>query len=101
LYVSKRLEIDWLPNVHFWALPAIGIGSKVFYRLSANAFVWLELAGQHLEAKAALDGKREAIDEFVRSMEVVWKFAERHLSAESVRAARKKTPDLPEYRFWN
>jgi hypothetical protein len=97
LYVSKRLDVEVLPNDRLWSLPALSIGNTVFYRLSAKVLVWLEAAGAALEGQVlAQQADRGQLDAYLEAMRGVWAFAERHLSAESVRAARREAPELPE-----
>lgn len=97
LYVSRRLDLDWLPNVPLWSGQAVRFGATVFYRLSARTLVWLEKAGEGLE-KQCLAGQvaSSELDAYLTAMEVVWAFAAEHLNEQAVRAARQKAPALPE-----
>lgn len=97
LYVSKRLELEYLPNVHLYQLSAISFGSTTFYRLSARVLVWLSVAGEQLEA-STLKGEypREQFDEYLTKMDVVWAFAGAWLSSEAVVRARGERVGLPD-----
>ena len=107
LYVSKRLDLEWLPNVPpprdiptarpLWGAPAISLGGRVYYRLSAAVLVWLDAAGEQLEAGMnAGTVPRSQVDEYLKVMTEVWAFAACHLSDDAIRTARKRPPELPE-----
>jgi hypothetical protein len=103
LYVSKRLQLEYLPNTPLWSAPVITFGDTsiptALYRLSARVLVWLEKAGDQLEA-AWQNGliARTEIDAYCNAMAEVWAFAGEHLRGEAVRAVRpsKIAPTLPD-----
>lgn len=97
LYVSKRLDLDWLPNTPFWSGEVITFGATAFYRLTSQVLVWLEAAGDVLESHyRAGQVDHGQLVEYVNAMEVVWLFARSHLQRDSVVAARLQPPSLPD-----
>jgi hypothetical protein len=97
LYVSKRLDLEWLPNVPLWSSPVISLGGVAYFRLTAVVLAWLEAAGSSMERKHVADELVAGqMDEYLRSMDVVMQFANVCLSADTVRAARAGTIELPE-----
>ncbi len=101
LYVSKRLELKWLPNVSLWSGEVIAFGPEArtvpFFRLSPTLLVWLERAGAHLERECLAGAvPRDQLDAYLDAMTYVWAFAERHIDPAAVHAARTTKPELPE-----
>lgn len=98
LYVSKQLDLEWLPNAPLWAAAVIRLGERWFYRLTPDVVAWLEGAGPQLEAHV-LAGKagRDQVDAYVAAMLEVWRFArEAFEPAELAEARAVRTPRLPE-----
>lgn len=96
-YCSKKLDLEWVPNVALWAAPLIRFGGAWHWRLSPAVVVWLEAAGRLLEDQAVA-GKvgREQLDEYLKVMADVWRFAEVAFELADLAAARVKPPILPE-----
>lgn len=113
LYVSKRLDLQWLPNTSLWAAPVLTIGLTtgsvtgsatgsaglplvVYYRLSAQVLTWLNEAGHHLQ-QLWETGKvdRSQLDAYCEAMGVVWEFAGRHISEAARDAAREAVRSRP------
>lgn len=106
LYVSKRLDLRWLPNVSLWTLPAITFTSDTsnddtsavtFYRLSAQVLVWLNACGHYLEAQyltGHLD--RNQLDVYLGAMAHVWRFTGEHIEPAAVEAAKGQPAALPD-----
>lgn len=95
--MSRRLDLEWLPNVPVWSLPTVVLGSTVYYRLTATVLHWLDLAGQQLE-RDHLAGHldRSQIDIYLTAMTQVHLFASRHLAPSTVEAAKSKAATLPD-----
>lgn len=97
LYVSRRLDLEWLPNTSLWAAAALTIGPTAYYRLSATVLVWLEVAGERLEGQWRMGTvARQQLDEYLLAMDVVREFARMNLSGEAVRSQRARPPTLPD-----
>lgn len=95
--VSKKLDLEWVPNAPFWAAPVIRLGATWFYRLTPGVLAWLEAAGQVLEHQVVAGRVgRDQLDVYLAVMTEVWRFAEAALDPEAVRAARAAPPTLPE-----
>lgn len=98
LYVSKKLDAEWLPNAPLWAAAVVRLGERWFYRLTPDVVAWLEAAGPPLEAQV-LAGKagRDQADAYVAAMNEVWRFAREVFEpAELAEARAVRTPRLPE-----
>lgn len=97
MYVSKRLNVVYLPNVPLWSGECLTLGAVAYYRLTAEVLAWLELAGVALErqhlARQLPEGQ---LDEYLRVMNEVWVFAGRHIGGSEVRRARSEVAELPE-----
>lgn len=96
--MSKKLDVEWLPNAPLWAAAVIRFGATWFYRLTPDVVAWLEACGPPLEA-AVLAGKagRDQVDEYVAVMLEVWRFAGAVFEpAELAEARAVRTPRLPE-----
>jgi hypothetical protein len=101
LYVSRRLDLEWLPNEPLWAAVSLTIGlatgPTAFYRLSPAVLVWLETAGEQLEGQwRAGKVERSQVDEYLAAMDTVWEFARVNLSGQAVSEQRGKPVGLPE-----
>lgn len=101
LYVSKRLDLQWLPNEPLWAVPVLtiesAIGVTVFYRLSARVLNWLTQAGHQLERQwESGELARDQLDAYLEAMGSVWTFAGEHLSEAARDRARLLPASLPE-----
>jgi hypothetical protein len=98
LYVSKKLDLEWLPNVPMWSGEVISLGSTVYYRLTPQVYAWLDRAGTVLE-KAVLAGSRERsqLDAYLVSIRVVWEFAAWYLEWGQVKIALANDVSLPEF----
>src|SRR5262249_26912269 len=108
LYVSKRLDLEWVPVAPIWSAPAIWFTTGTqptptpHYPLTPAVIPWLERAGEQLELRAAAPNARgddvNQAAEFVRLMKPVWDFARDDLSAAEVSRARRQRPveELPE-----
>ncbi len=96
LYVSRRLDLAWVPSGphdRLWAVPVFTQGStdtpRAFFRLSPAVLVWLKLAGEHLERETVAGrADRGQLDAYLEAMNEVWCFATKNLSGDAVRAAR-------------
>lgn len=117
LYTSRRLDLEWLPNVPIWSAATLSLGRAtasesangdgpiIFYRLSPQVLVWLEHAGAALEHLVVTGGSnapaRDQVDAYCEAMNQVYQFAAAHLSPAEVRAARevatRQAPALPEH----
>lgn len=109
LYISRRLDLQWLPNVPFWSAATItfdkGDGPVIFYRLSPQVLVWLEHAGTALERLVVSGGSnapdRGQVDAYCEAMETVYRFANVRVPRAETQAAReaatKQAPTLPEH----
>lgn len=104
-YLTRRLDLTWLPNVPFWGEPVIlftpvpnppsapNPPPVVYYRLTPSLLAWLERAGEQLETA----GDIVQAAEFVLLMVPIWEFAATHLPPAELAAARRgPTPVLPE-----
>lgn len=108
LYLSRRLDILFVPNEPPWVVPLFAYGPLPpivpgdhldqpkpppapvpYYRLTPSVLVWFERAGVHLEAEL-LGGRlpRSQFDEYAAAMVEVWVFADAWLEVGEVRAAR-------------
>lgn len=103
LYVSKRLDLEYLPNTPLWSLPvisitAVGHSPALYYRLCAAVLAWLEAAGEILERKLnAGELYAYEVTNYVEHMQPVWAFAQRWLSEAAVSQARRLvSKKLPE-----
>lgn len=98
LYVSKRLDIEWLPNVPLWAAPVITFGEAAYYRLTANVLAWLEAAGESLCTQVAAGNlERDQLSTYLDAMDVVFAFAYDHIPSAEIIAARSQSPSLPTF----
>lgn len=115
LYVSKRLDLEWLSNVPLWWAPVItfaggdsdlsttapGVNSTAFYRISPAVVAWLEAAGLSLEA-TCISGQtdRGQLDAYLEAMAVVWRFTDQYLHPDTMRAVRGQPgivlPEVPQ-----
>lgn len=103
LYVSKRLNLEWVPNTAFWSGDVMILGQTVFYRLTPRVLIWLEWAGQLLERQyVAKKLERSQIDAYLTAMESVWRFAWTWFSPAARQQERQQVqtsgedPSLPE-----
>lgn len=97
LYVSKRLDLQWLPNEPLWAVPVLTIGPVVYYRLSARTLNWLNQAGYQLERQwESGELARDQLDAYCVAMGTVWAFAGTHLSETAKDQGRLLPASLPE-----
>jgi hypothetical protein len=96
-YVSKRLDLEWVPNAPFWSAPVIRFGAVWHWRLTPAMVVWLEAAGRQLEEQVvSARVARDQLDVYIRVMDEVWLFAAAAFDLAELAAARAKPPTLPE-----
>lgn len=90
LYVSKRLDLEWLPNEPLWASPVIRMGETAYYRLSARTLVWLNVSGLSLERQWQADRlPRDQLNAYLEAMGTVWHFAGGRLNRDAVDVVRR------------
>lgn len=116
LYVSRKLDFEWLPNAPLWSAPVITFGRSaakcsntskdskpppspppiVYYRLTPGVFVWLELAGMSME-KMTIAGSvlRSQLDEYLSLMATVQEFAAAYLDGGAIADARVEAKVRP------
>lgn len=99
LYVSKRLDLIEVPNTAPWRVLAFTYGREspvAFYRLTPQVVVWLDSCGMILERQVlAGESPRSTLDDYLRHMDEIWRFASLNLDVEKVRAARMEPASLP------
>lgn len=98
LYVSKRLDLESLPNVPMWAAPVITFNDTAYYRLTAAVLAWLEAAGDGLATQVAAGrAERGQLDAYLTAMDVVWEFAYQFIPSNEIIRARSQPPSLPSF----
>jgi len=99
LYVSKRLDLLEVPNTAPWRVLAFTYGREspvAFYRVTPQVVVWLDSCGVMIERKVlAGESPRSTLDDYLRHMDEIWRFASLNLDVEKVRAARMEPASLP------
>jgi hypothetical protein len=96
VYVSRKLDLEWLPNAPLWAAPVVRFGATWFYRLTPAVLAWLDAAGRQIE-DAVLAGKVgiDQLDAYLAVMAEVWRFADRVFDPAATRAVPAKLPEVP------
>lgn len=98
LYVSKRLDLQLLPNVPMWNAEAISLGGVIYYRLTADVLAWLEAAGESLITEVTagrVDG--DQLDAYLEAMGTVYAVGSPCISAPDLVTARAHPPSLPQF----
>lgn len=95
LYVSRRLDLIWLPDEPLFG-ELFFLDGRPHFRLTARVAVWLEHATDALDRRWA-DGQLTPADrdEALAALRVVWAFAAAHLDPATLRQARTLPPELP------
>lgn len=95
LYVSRRLDLLWLPEDPLFG-DVILVSDRPHFRLTARVAVWLEHAADALDRRWA-DGQLTPADrdEALAALRVVWEFAAAYLDPATLRQARTLPPELP------
>ena len=98
LYVTKRLDLELLPNVPMWSAAVVSIGGVIYYRLSAGVLAWLEAAGESLVAEVSAGrAPADQLNEYLDAMGTVYLLGSPCVSASDLAAARAQPPSLPSF----
>ena len=96
LYLSRRLDLAWLPDRPFYAMSVIILGDRPHYRLTPGVVAWVERMGVVVQERVRagqLGPDQES--EYITALQAVWAFADAFLDAAEVRAARAAAAPLP------
>lgn len=107
LYVSKRLDLAWLPDVPSCQAPVVWLAGRPHYRLTPAVYWWVRACGPVLEQRlagrlaAAEIAPAQAVEEcrrYVEAAELAGRFVAAAFGVEAVEAWRHRPPQLPDDR---
>lgn len=96
LFVSRRLDLVYLPSHPLFAAPVILIGDRPHYRLTPAVVAWVERMGGVLDERVrAGQLPADQLAEYAAALHAVWRFADAVFPAADLHASRAAAAPLP------
>jgi hypothetical protein len=96
LFISRRLDLVYLPSHPLFAAPVIVLGDRPHYRVTPAVVAWVERMGAVLDERVkAAQLPADQLAEYTAALHAVWRFADGAFTPAELAAARAAAAPLP------